>query len=135
MRASQKAPRGLTFQRLQTQPILDPKFRLGRSSGLFGSALFSVTPRLILNPSTGPAGSTAAAQWYGFGAGETVKVWWYNSTLPWNSVFLGTATADGRGRFPPLTVTIPAGAAPGTNPVIGKGMTTWAIGKGRFTVQ
>jgi hypothetical protein len=97
---------------------------------LYGLATFWVTPQLILTPNTGTPNGTAAVQGYGYLAGETVNVYWYNPR-----VYLGEATANGRGSFPPIGFTIPAGAPLGMNLVVGKGLTTGAIGKGHFTVQ
>jgi hypothetical protein len=106
----------------------------GQSSGLYGAANFAVTPGLIMSPSAGPVGTAALAQGFGFGAGEQVNVYWYTAPRQ----LLGTATADSTGSFyqaTGLTFTIPAGAATGTNLVVGKGQTTQAVGKGYVTVQ
>jgi len=105
---------------------------VGQRSGKLGAANFSVTPRLILNPNSGPAGSSTVAQGYGFGPLETVGIYWNNSNTP-----LGTVTANVNGSFTgsaAFTFTVPAGAPPGVNKVIGHGQTNKA-GKGWFTVQ
>jgi sugar lactone lactonase YvrE len=106
---------------------------VGQSSGKLGGASFSVTPRLILNPNTGAAGSTEVAQGYGFGPLERVRIYWNNT-----QIVLGTVTANANGTFTgsaALTFTVPAGAPPGVNKVIGVGESTRAVGKSSFTVQ
>ena len=108
-------------------------YAVGQTSGTTGHFLFQVTPRLVLNPNTGALGSTTTVQGLGFGAGETVKVYWNNPRQ-----FLGAATADNRGSFldgSALTITIPVGAPLGANAVFGVGQTTNATGKGWIMVQ
>jgi hypothetical protein len=104
-------------------------YAVGASSRKLGAATLSVTPDLAMHPgSAAPAGTTAAYV-FGFGAGETVDVYWNNPRQ-----LLGTTTANGQGSGA-LTITIPANASPGINGVIGVGQTTKAIGLGRVTVQ
>jgi hypothetical protein len=108
-------------------------FAVGQTSGKLGAASFFVTPSMIMNPSSGLPGGTTAAQGFGFGAGETVSVYWDNPRQ-----FLGTAPANGQGSFTgsgALTITIPANASPGLNAVIGIGQTTNAIGIGEIEVR
>jgi len=108
-------------------------FALGQTSGKLGAANFFVTPGLIMNPGSGLPGGTTAAQGFGFGAGETVSVYWDNPRQ-----LLGTATANGEGSFAGsggLTITIPANASPGLNAVIGIGQTTNATGIGKIEVK
>ena len=95
---------------------------------LFRSTLF-VTPALGMNPATGAPGGTTTAYGFGFGAGETIEIYWNNPRQ-----LLGTATANGRGSSA-LTIKIPANASPGINEVIGVGQTTKAIGIGAVAVQ
>jgi hypothetical protein len=102
----------------------------GQSSGLSGTAPVIVTPRLVLSPTSGAAGSTFTVQGYGFGAGEPVGLAWGNPR-----VGLYVTGTDGKGSFPPLTVTVPAGAVSGVNAVFGQGQWTGAVGKARFTVK
>ena len=86
-----------------------------------------------MNPASGLPGGTIAAQGFGFGAGETVSVYWDSPRQ-----LLGTATANGEGSFAgsgALTITIPANASPGLNAVIGIGQTTNAIGIGKIEVK
>jgi streptogramin lyase len=107
--------------------------RVGQSSGKLGAASFSVTPGLMLNPSSGSVGSTAKVQGYGFGAFEGVELYWSDP-----QVSLGFATANIDGTFnggTALKFTIPAGAASGQNTVFGIGQKTGARGSGSFTVQ
>lgn len=105
----------------------------GQGSGLLGAAGFSVTARLIVKPASGEVGSTATAEGFGFGAGETVDVYWSNP-----NTLLGTATADTQGSFrggAALTFTIPDGAPRGRNQVYGVGQTTGAMVSVSFTVK
>jgi hypothetical protein len=102
---------------------------VGLSSYKLGAASLSVTPALATNPGTGAPGGTTAAYVFGFGAGETVYIYWNNPRQ-----LLGTAAANGAGSGT-LTITIPADASPGINGIIGVGQTTKAIGIGRVTVQ
>jgi hypothetical protein len=103
---------------------------IGQTSGTTGVALFSMTPRLVANPKTGSAGSTFALSGFGYGAGETVNVFW---NTPQTS--LGLATADSSGHFSLNNLTIPTGAPIGDNIVIGKGIATHAMGGGHIIVE
>lgn len=66
----------------------------GQRSGLSGMASFFATPHLIMNPSAGPVGSSAVAQGFGFGAGETVYIYWKTPSVYW-----GEVSADSTGSF------------------------------------
>ena len=99
-------------------------YAVGVSSRHLGAARLFVTPALGMNPETGVPGGTTTAYGVGFGASETVDIYWNNPRQ-----LLGTATANGRGSSA-LTITIPANASPGINEVIGVGQTTKAIGVG-----
>ncbi len=101
----------------------------GLTSGALGAATLSVTPALATNPGTGAPGGTTTAYVFGFGARETVDVYWNNPRQ-----LLGTATGNARGSGS-LTITIPANASPGVNALIGVGQTTGAIGIGKVTVE
>jgi virginiamycin B lyase len=106
---------------------------VGQNSGKLGAADFSARPLLIMNPNSGPLGSTAVAQGFGFGPSETVNVYWEQ---PYT--FLGTATTNVHGTFNGKTAVpfiVPTGAAPGANEVSGTGQITRAVGAGTFTVQ
>jgi hypothetical protein len=82
-----------------------------------------------MKPGTGEPGGTTAADVFGFGAGETVDIYWNDPRE-----LLGTANANSLGSGT-LTITVPANASPGINGVIGVGQTTKAIGIGKVTVQ
>src|SRR5580658_6839578 len=108
-------------------------FGVGQTSGTLGAADFSVTPRLILSPNTGPTGSTVAAHGFGFGSLEPVEIYWISPRI-----LLGTVMADRLGTFSgsaALTFTVPGGAAPGVNKVHALGETTGARSEASFTVQ
>ncbi|MGA2578537.1 MAG: hypothetical protein ABSH24_21195 [Bryobacteraceae bacterium] len=104
-------------------------YAVGVSSHRLAAATLTVTPALAMNPATGAPGSTTAAYGFGFGAGETVDIYW-NSPRQ----LLGTATANGAGSSA-LTITIPANAPLGINAVVGVGQTTKAIGIGEVVVE
>jgi hypothetical protein len=104
-------------------------YALGLSSGSLGVASLSVTPAMLMNPETGEPGGTTTAHAVGFGAGETVDIYWNNPRQ-----LLGTATTNGVGSGS-LTITIPSDASPGIKGVIGIGQTSGAIGIGAVTVQ
>ena len=105
---------------------------VGQSSGKLGAAGFSMSPRLVLNPTSGAAGTEVTVEGDGFGAPETVEIYWNNPRT-----LLGVATADQYGTFSgktALTFTVPAGAPAGKDAVFGQGFATKAIGFGAFTV-
>jgi hypothetical protein len=56
---------------------------VGMSSGLYGAANFAVVPRLMTNPNNGTPGSTVLVQGFGFGAGETVRIYWQPLHVYW----------------------------------------------------
>ncbi|HUD99826.1 MAG TPA: hypothetical protein VMR62_09650 [Bryobacteraceae bacterium] len=106
---------------------------VGQSSGKLGTASFSVTPRLILDPNSGPSGSAVTASGYGFGPLETVDVYWNDPRIS-----LGTATADVHGTFSgaaAFSFQVPEQAALGVDAVSGAGSQTGAHGGADFTVQ
>jgi len=112
---------------------LRPFFAVGQSSGKVGAANFSVHPRLVLSPNTGPVGSTVTAQGFGFGSFEEVKIHWDNP-----AILLGTVTANVNGALTgsaALTFTVPTGSPAGVHKVLGKGSATLAVGQATFTVQ
>ena len=104
-------------------------YAVGVSSHKLGAATLSVTPALIMDPGTGAPGASTAANVFGFGAGETVDIYWNNPRL-----LLGAAIANGEGSSA-VTIAIPANASPGINAVIGVGQTTKAIGLGEVVVE
>jgi hypothetical protein len=90
---------------------------VGRSSRKLGAASLTVTPNVILDPDSGPVGSTVTAAGYGFPPFYPVKIYWGEP-----STLVGTATADVNGTFggsAALTFTVPTGASPGVNRVQG----------------
>ncbi|MGA2737949.1 MAG: hypothetical protein ABSG65_10920 [Bryobacteraceae bacterium] len=101
----------------------------GVTSGALGAATLSVTAALGLSPRTASPGASVTAYGVGFGAGETVDIYWNNPRQ-----LLGTATTDAHGSGA-LTIAVPPNASPGINGVIGIGQDTKAIGLGRVTVE
>jgi hypothetical protein len=107
-------------------------FGLGRSSGELGASSFFVEPSLAAIPASGEPGSTVALEGAGFGAGETVSVYWNNPRT-----LVGTAVANGEGSFvggTALNITIPVSAPSGLNIIVGIGQTTNAFGVGEIEV-
>jgi hypothetical protein len=104
-------------------------YAVGVTSHKLGAATLSVTPVMAMNPASGAPGGATTAYGLGFGAGETVDIYWNNPRQ-----LLGTATANVEGTGD-LTIAIPANASPGIEAVIGVGQTTRAIGLGEITVQ
>jgi hypothetical protein len=104
-------------------------YALGLTSGKLGAASFFVTAAVVITPRAGVPGDTATAQGIGFGAGETVDVYWGEPRQ-----LLGTVTGDGNGAGA-LSITIPADAPRGPNAVIGIGQTTQAMGFGAIVVR
>jgi len=106
---------------------------VGQTSGKVGAASFSVTPRLIVTPSSGPVGRSVSISGYGFGANDQVQVNWHNPDM-----LIGFATTDPYGTFKgtaALTFTVPSGSPTGPDGVFGIGQTPHVVGTGRFTVQ
>ncbi len=108
-------------------------FGVGQKSGNVGTAQFSVTPELSVNPSIGMVGSTASVQGLGYGF-ERVKIYWDNF-----QTYLGTASANIHGSFTgpaAFTFSVPTGAAPGVHVVmIVQGEKSRAVAHAKFTVE
>jgi hypothetical protein len=104
-------------------------YAYGLSSGKLGSATLSVTSSVATYPAIAAPGGTTTAYPLGFGAGETVNIYWNQPRQ-----LLGTAIADALGSAA-LAITIPANASPGLNGVFGVGATTGSLGLGRVWVK
>jgi hypothetical protein len=102
---------------------------VGRESGKLGAASLFVTAAMAGVPRTGSPGDTITANGFGFGAGETVDIYWADPRQ-----LLGTTTANGKGSGA-LTFTIPANAPDGPNALQGIGQTTGAHGFGEVLVK
>ena len=99
---------------------------LGQSSGNVGAANFSMMPRLVLTPRSGPPGTSVTARGYGFDTGESVEIFWNNPRT-----YLGAATADTNGTFAgtaALPFTVPAASPLGPNGVFAQAEGTLATG-------
>jgi hypothetical protein len=108
-------------------------YALGTDSGALGAASIHVTPGLLVTPHRVDPGVTATVQGSGFGAGESVEVYWGN---PRES--LGTAQTNSTGDFigsAALSITIPANAAPGSDAIVAIGKTTAAVAIGQIDVE
>ena len=107
---------------------------VGQSSGLVGTASFTLKPRLSgARPDPAPPGSTVTIEGFGFGSKEVVGIIWDNP-----KTFLGRVGTDINGSFSgdhAFTFTIPAGAPAGKNGIYGHGHHTGEIGSGSITVE
>jgi hypothetical protein len=104
-------------------------YAVGVRSCKLGAATLSVVPDFVISPQVGAPDGSTTLYGLGFGAGETVDIYWNNPRQ-----LLGTATVNGEGSGS-LTITIPANAPPGLNSVIGVGQTTNAIGLGEIRLH
>ncbi len=86
----------------------------GETSGRFGVAVYKVEPRLTINPNSGPAGTTATVQGYGYPAGESV----YVISSDEQYIKIGTAETDANGSFT-VSVTIPSEIPAGVDVIYG----------------
>lgn len=134
--ASATADSGGSFTSTVLNPMWPYGFRIffgvGQNSGNAGTAQFSVTPKLSVNPNTGMVGSTASVQGSGFGF-ERVKIYWDNF-----QTYLGTANANIHGSFTgtaAFTFSVPTGTAAGVHVVIVQGEKSRAVAHARFTVE
>lgn len=104
----------------------------GQPSGPIASAAVRMTPWLILSPRAGAMGSKVAAIGFGFGAQESVTLYWDKPLR-----FLGSVRSTAQGSFygpTAVTFTVPLGVTPGFHVVYGIGQTSHAIGAGIFDV-
>jgi hypothetical protein len=105
----------------------------GQNSGKLGAASFSMLPRLFVTPSSGSPGNTVSVSGYGFGASDSVQINWLRP-----DTFLSFVTVDAYGTFRgtgAFKTTVPSGATPGTNGVVGIGHLPHVFATGRFTVE
>jgi hypothetical protein len=86
---------------------------LGQTSRKLGGGGFSISPRLVLSPTSGPVGSTVTIQGLGFSNGAPVGFQWAKPLTG-----LGSITTDDNGSFigtAAFTFTVPQGSPPGVN--------------------
>jgi hypothetical protein len=104
-------------------------YAYGLTSGKLGAATLFVTSSVATYPAIAAPGGAVTAYPLGFGASETVSIYWNEPRQ-----LLGTTTANqlGSGAF---AITVPANAAPGLNGVYGVGGTTGSLGLGRVWVK
>ena len=106
---------------------------VGQTSGKLGAANFLIFPRLMLQPASGPVGSTVTARGTGFRPLEKLWMTWADP-----STLLGTTTADVNGTFDAsaaVTFTVPSGASPGAHKVAVGGNLVIVEASASFTVQ
>jgi virginiamycin B lyase len=96
---------------------------VGQTSGKLGVGSFFVLPRIVVTPSSVPAGGTITVQGFGFGNTDYVGI-----TL--HGYNLGSAVANQQGSFSGSTAveaTIPATTPPGIHAVVGQGQSTLSV--------
>ncbi len=106
---------------------------VGQSSGKLGAADFSMTPRVIMSPNSGPVGSYTTPNGVGFPSFAPVRIYWNNPRT-----FLGEIFADYRGTLTGISTfqfLVPSGAPQGENEVIGQEQGGTPTALGYFTVQ
>ncbi len=81
---------------------------VGKTSGKVAAAGFSVTPKLSVNPNYGLPGTVITASGSGYGAFDTIKIYWESPVT-----FLGTAVTDSTGSFSGGPFTIPSSGLSG----------------------
>jgi hypothetical protein len=91
-------------------------------------ARFMVTPAVLLSAATGPPGSAVTVSGTGFGALEGADIFVDTTDL----ALAGTSLA---GSFGPITVTVPAAAAPGTHSISAAGRHSGLFAQAPFTVN
>ncbi len=108
----------------------------GQQSGKLAAANFSVGTRMILDPDSGPPGTTVTVTGYGFNALEKINVIWAASrTVAGKTSSDIHGTIDGSAA---VTFTVPLEAAPGANVVVGRdvyGNELGVAGRATFIVQ
>lgn len=114
-----------------SQPVFADQFLLRTTT----KSMFAYRPPILtIKPTSGPPGSTASISGSGFGAAETVTIWWdCGSSSCTSTRKLGAVTSDANGNFSGLAVTIPAAPA-GTHSIGGKGGTSGAFATTKFRV-
>jgi hypothetical protein len=101
---------------------------VGQSSGTNASDPFTVTPLVLLSPTSGAADSVAVLIGAGFGASETVAALWYPGAK-----LLAAATSNVTGTVE-MSFTVPMSAT-GSYAVAGYGLTTTLSAAHSFTVS
>jgi alpha-tubulin suppressor-like RCC1 family protein len=102
------------------------------TSGALVAAPLRITPRLVVVPYTGPAGSTVRVAGGGFSAGERIQLFWAGSPQP-----AGVATSNLTGAFygsTGITLTVPLSTTVGAHLLFGMGQQSHAVGVGVFIV-
>jgi outer membrane protein assembly factor BamB len=91
-------------------------------------ASFTVTPAITVSPATGPPTSKLAVSGSGFGGSEGVDIYFDTTDL----VLPGT---DANGSFGPISITVPASAAPGTHWITAEGRHSGLLTQAPFAVN
>ncbi len=100
---------------------------LGGTTGLLAHAAFTVTPKIVVSPGTGPPGTSVSVSGVGFGPSEGVDVYF-------DATDLTLADTGATGSFGPVSITVPGSAVPGTHTVSAQGRQSGAFAQATFTV-
>ncbi|MFL5760072.1 MAG: S8 family serine peptidase [Thermomicrobiales bacterium] len=101
------------------------------TSGAAGSAFFSISGAIAIDPTRSPAGTTITAMLTGYRASESIEIRWYATSS--SAVVLTTIAASLTGSGTE-TVTVPADATAGDHKVEGRGLSSFASSSTTFTV-
>jgi subtilisin family serine protease len=108
-------------------PCLADVYAFSYSNGATDTATVTgLTPCIGASPPTGPPGSTTTVKGKGFSPNESV-------TITFDSTVVGTATANGAGRFSKV-VTVPGGAQQGRHTITATGATSLLPSQASFKV-
>lgn len=83
----------------------------GNTSGIGASATFTVTPALVISPTSGPSGTTITVTGNQYSPSSTVSLYWYDPNSG-NSSYLGSFNTTSTGSFN-TTITAPSGLTSG----------------------
>ena len=86
-------------------------------NGLTGEATLRIIPRILLNVTSGPAGTQIRVYYYGFASGEKVDVQWYTTSTKIKVLTTVTIASNGRGS---VLIRVPSDASTGNHKVAGK---------------
>jgi hypothetical protein len=101
---------------------------IGQASHKVAPTSFTIRPRALVTPTSGPPGATIRADGLGYGGSETVTLHWGSAGGP----VLATATSSGKGTAV-IAFRVPNSPA-GQYLVYATGQRTGAIAIARFTV-
>jgi hypothetical protein len=124
----------LTFRGMTMRAVVSLALFGALALGVGVSAAAAVTQHISLNPTSGKAGSTTVVTGSGFGASESVGIWFVNHNGGTTTKkMIGTATADATGGFS-KSVIVPSAATVGLQTIRAQGATSHLIAFATFDV-